>query len=444
MRTTAGSKLFIKVIPSVRLVHGRGPRCRKPGLPLDSLAMADWIFLDLDGTLLRDDKNVSDRTVAVLEAVRERGHRLVFATARPPRSVRRLVPAQFHGEHFLCGNGAKLLRGDETLFDLTLSVEVVQRALDVVRHQFPNLRFALEAEDRLTTNANFDDFVFGDVYHQVPGLSGPKVACNKVLFAIETVADLEPIIALLPTELSFVPTDGGKLLQIMPQGVTKGAGITRLLADCRLAGPGVFSLCFGDDLNDAAMFRACRWPVAMGNAHPDLKPLAKAVTLTNNEDGVAHFLSRRYLVEVRLSAELSAEFLDLMKRLDDELWAKNSCQQEAYHGFNAPVGLAQVAVAFAGSEAVACGAYKLRDDGRAEIKRMIVEPSARGFGISRQILRALESAAGVAGSRSLVLETSRKFVEANALYTTSGYKVIENFPPYIGMPDSLCYQKDLG
>jgi len=76
----------------------------------------------------------------------------------------------------------------------------------------------------------------------------------------------------------------------MPPGVSKGAAITEYLADLGLNRDEVMAI--GDSENDASLFEAAGFSVAMGNAVEALKAQADALTATNAEDGVARALHR--------------------------------------------------------------------------------------------------------------------------------------------------------
>ncbi|MFJ6569769.1 GNAT family N-acetyltransferase [Streptomyces sp. NPDC091292] len=82
-------------------------------------------------------------------------------------------------------------------------------------------------------------------------------------------------------------------------------------------------------------------------------------------------------------------------------------------------------------------------DGDAEIKRMYVTPEARGLGLARRILAALESDAREAGRIRMVLETGTMQPEAMALYASSGYTLCEKFGHYRDSNLSRCYAKPL-
>jgi putative acetyltransferase len=93
--------------------------------------------------------------------------------------------------------------------------------------------------------------------------------------------------------------------------------------------------------------------------------------------------------------------------------------------------------------AIACGGICRFDDARAELKRMYVVPEARGRGLGRDVLEALETEARRLGYRAVVLETGDRQPEAMGLYESSGYERIPCYPPYSGRALSLCFEKVL-
>ncbi|MFG2923604.1 GNAT family N-acetyltransferase [Streptomyces sp. NPDC048305] len=82
-------------------------------------------------------------------------------------------------------------------------------------------------------------------------------------------------------------------------------------------------------------------------------------------------------------------------------------------------------------------------DGDAEIKRMFVTAEARGNGLARRILAALEADALAAGRTRMVLETGDQQPEAIALYTSSGYTPCSKFGHYRTYDSSICMAKSL-
>jgi len=100
-------------------------------------------------------------------------------------------------------------------------------------------------------------------------------------------------------------------------------------------------------------------------------------------------------------------------------------------------------VAYAGGEALGCGAIRRIDPETAEIKRMYVEPSARGRGVGRTLLVDLETEGRRLGVKRIVLETGERQLEALALYGQAGFARIPAFGEYVGFPLSVCMGKEL-
>ncbi|MGY1666831.1 GNAT family N-acetyltransferase [Geodermatophilus sp. SYSU D00696] len=88
--------------------------------------------------------------------------------------------------------------------------------------------------------------------------------------------------------------------------------------------------------------------------------------------------------------------------------------------------------------AVGCGALRALGADVAEVKRMYVVPSARGRGVSKLVLAALEAAARSRGWTTLRLETGPRQPEAIALYEGAGYRAIPAFGAYLDHPDAGC------
>lgn len=100
-------------------------------------------------------------------------------------------------------------------------------------------------------------------------------------------------------------------------------------------------------------------------------------------------------------------------------------------------------VGYRDATAVACGAMRRLETGVAEIKRMYVAPAARGQGVSKVMLAALEAHARRLKVTRLVLETGTRQPEALALYRRAGFNFIPCFGEYVGSDLSLCMGKDL-
>jgi putative acetyltransferase len=95
-------------------------------------------------------------------------------------------------------------------------------------------------------------------------------------------------------------------------------------------------------------------------------------------------------------------------------------------------------------KAAAFGALVPQAGGWGEVKRMYVDPAARGRGLGRLILAALEAEARRIGLGCLRLETGIKQDPAIALYVSAGFREIAPFSPYTADPFSCFFEKRLG
>lgn len=78
-----------------------------------------------------------------------------------------------------------------------------------------------------------------------------------------------------------------------------------------------------------------------------------------------------------------------------------------------------------------------------EVKRMFTLPEKRGKGLASAILKELESWAKELGYKTTILETCKRQTEAVTLYNKCGYQVIPNYGQYIGIDNSICFEKEL-
>jgi putative acetyltransferase len=93
--------------------------------------------------------------------------------------------------------------------------------------------------------------------------------------------------------------------------------------------------------------------------------------------------------------------------------------------------------------AIGCGGYAPDGDGAAELKRIFVTAAARGTGIGRALLQAIEADAVQEGIRLMRLETGIKSVEAIGLYRRFGYRETGPFGAYAPDPLSVFMAKAL-
>jgi GNAT superfamily N-acetyltransferase len=137
------------------------------------------------------------------------------------------------------------------------------------------------------------------------------------------------------------------------------------------------------------------------------------------------------------------DFRELVAALDAELRERDGEEHTFYQAFNGIDALDRCVVGYLAGKPVCCGALKGFDPVTLEVKRMYTRPEARGLGMAGRVLQHLETWAAESGFSRCVLETGRRQPEAIRLYTRHGFRQIDNYGPYAGVANSLCFEKYL-
>ncbi|MEU5624079.1 HAD family hydrolase [Streptomyces tendae] len=264
------------------------------------------IATDLDGTLLRDDKSVSPRTVAALAAAEKAGIEVFFVTGRPARWMD-VVGAHVHGHGLaICGNGAAVvdLHGGPGKHRFVKVRELPQEnALDAVRllrEAAPGTVYAVEQ-----TYGFHQEPAYPKLHMEVPdGLlpaeeilaPGGRAAAEPVLKILAFHPELDPDGFLTLARLAIgdranvTRSSPSALLEISGPDVSKASTLALCCAERGISHEEVVA--FGDMPNDVEMLTWAGRSYAMGNAHPDVIAAASGQTVANNDDGVAVVIER--------------------------------------------------------------------------------------------------------------------------------------------------------
>lgn len=150
------------------------------------------------------------------------------------------------------------------------------------------------------------------------------------------------------------------------------------------------------------------------------------------------------MATLRRTTSENPDFERLVALLDADLAKRDGEEHAFYDQFNAIQTLDHVVVLTVDEKAVACGAFKAFDAASFEVKRMYTREEARGKGYAAAVLVELEAWASELRATRMVLETGKRQPEAVAFYKAKGYALTPNYGPYVGMENSLCFQKKLG
>lgn len=256
--------------------------------------------VDLDGTLLRSDLSLSDRTRAALELAARDGVTVVVATARSPRSARGIAADAGLGGVAICANGAILfdLAEEEIVEHHPLAPDTVRRLAGELRERLPGIVFGWEHELRFGSEPAYEARREEGWWPRPEGSYAPceleawELPVTKLIGRLppeELEGALALAVALAGDEASATLT-GTAFLELMAPGVSKQAALATLADRHGLDAADVVA--FGDQVTDAGMLRWAGHGVAVANAHPVALAAADEVTASNDEDGVARVLER--------------------------------------------------------------------------------------------------------------------------------------------------------
>ncbi|MEE1795004.1 HAD family hydrolase [Streptomyces sp. BE308] len=251
------------------------------------------VATDLDGTLLRDDHTVSERTREALAAVTAAGAAHIVVTGRAVPWTRHILDDLGYEGLAVCGQGAQVYHAGEhkLLTSLTLDRQLAGLALSKIEADVGPVALAASRDGLdgevlvgpgyrvqegplpavlVDDPAEMWSAPINKIYIQHPELDDDTLAKR----AREAVGSLVNVIMA-----------GPGVVEILPLGLSKATGLS--LAARRLGVKASDTVAFGDMPNDIPMFGWARHGVAMANAHDDLKAVAHEITASNEDDGIA-------------------------------------------------------------------------------------------------------------------------------------------------------------
>lgn len=260
------------------------------------------IVLDLDGTLLTDQKVISKKTKTTLAKAMEAGHQVMIATGRPYRSSE--VYYKELGLHtpIVNFNGAFVHHPADNnwgTFHTPISLNVVHEVVESM-HSFDFHNMVAEVLDDVYVHHHdeklMDIFRFGEPSITTGDLRNYlKVDPTSMLIhaPFEKVQSIHDHLSAVHAEVIDHRRWGAPwhVIEIVKSGLSKAVGLDRVSKSLGI--PKDRIIAFGDENNDLEMIEFAGVGVAMGNAIDPLKNIANEITLTNNEDGIAELLIDR-------------------------------------------------------------------------------------------------------------------------------------------------------
>ncbi|MBM7604278.1 Cof subfamily protein (haloacid dehalogenase superfamily) [Metabacillus crassostreae] len=285
--------------------------------------MKKLIAIDLDGTLLSSNIDISKENIEAIQAAQEAGHIVMICSGRAPEDIKTVIgqtPLQ-------CpvggSNGTMVIADGKLLSEVSINKETAKHvATTLNENKFPfkvytnkgiyvastwseRMLVFLEKNPDIASGLTEKEYKFMTEQPKETDTIKIFTTIDDVLnnqdlsiqkFFVPTLSGKDELIAKLKdTENISITTSGPFNIEIMDTNGHKGNGVKVMAEYFNI--PIEDTVAIGDNFNDVPMLEVAGLSVAMGNADPTVKKMADVVTLTNNENGVAHAINKYVLTQ---------------------------------------------------------------------------------------------------------------------------------------------------
>ncbi|MEG0386956.1 sugar-phosphatase [Niameybacter sp.] len=263
--------------------------------------MYKLIALDMDGTLLKDDKTISEATKKAIEQAKDRGVKVVLASGRPIDGIERYLEELdlLSGQDFVISFNGAIVQNTKTkeiVSRITLNGQDLVELYTLAQKLRVNIH-AFSKEGCITPMMSKYSLHEGEIN----GIPVKEVDYNELspeeeiikIMMVDEPDVLEKAISQLPQDVYekyTVVRSAPFFLEFLHKQVNKGTGVESLAHILDIERKDI--ICMGDAGNDEHMIRYAGLGVAMENAFDEVKEMADFVTKSNEEDGVAYVINK--------------------------------------------------------------------------------------------------------------------------------------------------------
>lgn len=263
------------------------------------------LVLDIDGTLTNTKKEITYRTKSAITRIMEQGVTVVLASGRPISGIepiaRELELDKYNG-YILAFNGARIIEcsNKKIIHDQTLSRDMILKLYDLSK--LYNVSILSYDKDSIVTEMPNDEYVniearinkmpIKEVENFKEYVDYPVNKCLMVGEGEYLAKVEEEVREKVKGEISVYRSEP-YFLECVPLNIDKAASLEKLLEYIHCTKDEMIAC--GDGYNDISMIKYAGLGVAMENAREEVKEVADILTLSNDEDGVAHIIDKFFL-----------------------------------------------------------------------------------------------------------------------------------------------------
>lgn len=251
------------------------------------------LLFDLDGTLLKSDKTISEHTLSALNACRSKGLMIGVSTSRSEQNSMTFL-SELLPDILISSGGALVQQNGNYIYKAEFSIEETNNMIRTVREICgADCEITVDTMESHYWNYKIDpkkqDQSWGDsIYTDFKDFNQESLKICVEIFDSDKAEKLKNIL----TDCDCVRFSDGYWYKFTKKGVTKEKAITEICHVCKFTPENIIA--FGDDFVDIGMLKLCGIGIAMGNSIQDVKQIADIVIGTNDNDGIADYLMETF------------------------------------------------------------------------------------------------------------------------------------------------------
>lgn len=254
------------------------------------------LSIDLDGTLLNSQHEISEENMKVLQELRAKGHQIILNTGRAYGDVVSVKSVQHLDCPIFCVNGSVLFsETGELLYEATISIDAYKEIFAALKEMgvgilvytnyggFPSTLPPLHHKSKEELDTLFQEYDYDDI------LKKDNLKIYKLIALVhhDQLEKVPEVKAALADQMDIsMASSFPNNVEITSSEAHKGKALLRYQQMMNVSFEEIFA--FGDGGNDLAQFEVATTSVAMGNAPLAIQQQADLITKTNDEDGFAY------------------------------------------------------------------------------------------------------------------------------------------------------------
>ena len=249
------------------------------------------ILSDLDGTLFRNDKSISDFTKQTIRQAQSKGLLFGICTSRAKVNALKFLDG-IEPDILITNGGGMVYYKGKKIYNCEFTVEEIRKLIATAFEVFgKDVTLSADNEHALYSNSKEE---LGDTFWTFNDFLDFREPCMKMCIQSLDKEKIEKVASVIGLEnVDYLPFSDIPWYKLSKKAATKEKAITELCRHLNISSSKIAA--FGDDFNDIGMLKLCGKGLAMENAIDEVKKAADQVCASNENDGVAKWIEKNLL-----------------------------------------------------------------------------------------------------------------------------------------------------